>query len=263
MSPLWRSRLIVSLAPNRVSAIKLAGVLSPRPVRNIAVELDGKSSPPWQRPVAALGELLASREWDASAIDIEISSHFVRYVVTPEAPKLRTDSEQTALGQIVFRNSFGGLTQGWTTVFGASKPGLPTIGAAIDPDLLAGIRTAVGKKTRIGSVQPNLSSAFNRICRSITTSDSLVVLIESERISIAHLAKGKWQSVTSRPAITSNAAGVERLIREEIALRSVPESAPTWIRDATGMRDSPQSWHSGQKVIPPRWLDVVAAQYFS
>lgn len=263
MSPLWPNRVVVSLAPNRVSAIKLAGVLSPRPVRDIAVELDGKSSPPWQAPVAALGELMASREWDASTIDFEISSHFVRYVVTPEAPKLRTHAEQTALGQIVFRNTFGGLTQGWTTVFGASKPGLPTIGAAVDPDLLAGIRTAVGRKARVGSVQPNLSIAFNRICRSITASDSLVVLVESERISIAHLANGKWQSVTSRPAITSSSAGVEHLIREEIALRSIPDSAPIWIRDVTGMRDSPSSWHSGQKVVPPRWRDAVAAQYFS
>lgn len=263
MSPLWRDRLIVGLAPERLTAVRLGKGLHPRPIRQCEVRLDADSTTPWRPGLAAFQDLVRDPQWQTASVDFVLSSHFVRYAVIPGDPNAQTADERAALGAIVFRKTFGNLCQDWRITLSETPKGLSTLGAATPSGLLEDLRASVGKGCRIHSVRPDLMEAFNRIGERLKDSPATFALVESGRATIAHVADGAWKSIISRLTPTDDANAFAHILEEEVALCPFPENAALWIRDLTGIAAIPAELAGRVRPVPAPWPGHPAAAFLA
>ena len=263
MSPLWRDRLIVGLAPDRLTAVRLGRGLRPRPIRQCEVRLDADSTTPWRPCLAAFHDLVRDAKWQTASIDFVLSSHFVRYAVIPGDPHAQTADERAALGVIVFRKTFGSLCKNWRITLSESPKGLSTLAAAIPSGLLEDLRASVGKGSRIHSIRPDLMETFNRVGASLKDSLAIFALVESGRVTIAHVADGAWKSSTSRLVPLDDANAFAHVLEEEAALCPFPENAAIWIRDLTGTTAIPADMTGRVRPVPVLWPGHPAAAFLA
>ena len=76
MSPLWRDRIQVFFAPDRLDFVRSYRGIRPKPSTRFAVACERKQgSPAWESPLGQLEQAIA----DTAGIDISItvSNHFV------------------------------------------------------------------------------------------------------------------------------------------------------------------------------------------
>ncbi|MFH1870221.1 MAG: hypothetical protein ABIK82_03330 [Pseudomonadota bacterium] len=260
MSPLWRDRLIVGLTPARLKAVRLGKGLHPRPISQCDVRLNGaEPAAPWRSGLAAFRELVRDAQWQTAHVEFVLSSHFVRYAVIPGDPSAQSEEERSVLGAIIFRKTFGALSQDWHIALSDARKGLPTLGAAIPSDLIKDLRTSVGKHSGICSIRPDLTDAFNRIADDVKHGSAIFVLIDSGRVTIGRVADGGWTSVVSRPAPIDDALACARVLAEDMELCPFPENAAIWIRDLTGMSVFPAEMSGQVRTVPPPWPGHLAA----
>ncbi|MCX7180944.1 MAG: hypothetical protein NTX56_19980 [Proteobacteria bacterium] len=263
MSPLWRDRLIVGLAPERLTAVRLGKGLHPRPIRQCEVRLEADSTTPWRPGVTAFQDLVRDTQWQTAGIEFVLSSHFVRYAVIPGDPNAQTANERTALGAIVFRKTFGNLCQDWSITLSETPKGLSTLGAAIPSGLLEDLLASVGKHCRIHSIRPDLMEAFNRFGESLKDRPAIFALVEPGRATIAQVADGAWKSITSRLTPTDDANAFAHVLEEEAALCPFPENAALWIRDLTGTAVISAEMAGRIRPVPAPWPGHPAAAFLA
>lgn len=254
MSPLWRDRLIVGLAPHRLTAVRLGRGLQPHVVRQCEVRLDAEdSATPWRPGLAAFHELVRDAQWQTASVDVVLSSHFVRYAVIPGDPNAQTKEERAALGAVVFRKTFGTLCQDWTLTLSETRKGSSTLGAAIPGGLIAELRASIDKRTRLRSIRPDLMDAFNRVAENVEGKAAIFVLVESGRITLGRIANGAWTSIVSRPTSIGDEEACARLLAEEAELCPFGENAALCICDLTGSAVVPDSLSGRVHTVPAPW----------
>jgi len=263
VSPLWRDRLIVGLAPQRLTAIRIGRGLRPRPIRHYEVRLDADSTTPWRPGLAAFQELVRDAQWQTPGVDFVLSSDFVRYAVIPGDPNVQSEEERVALGALVFRKTFGTLCQDWRITLSEARKGASTLGAAIPSALIEDLRSGIGKQCRIRSIRPDLMEAFNRIGEGLKNGPAIFALVESGRVTIGKVADGAWTSIVSRLTPTDDADALAAVLEEGAALCPFPANAPLWIRDLTGAAVVPAGMSGRVRVVPARWPDHPAATFLA
>jgi hypothetical protein len=256
---LWRDRLIVGLAPQRLTAIRLAKGVHPRPVRQCEVRLQANSATPWRPSLAAFCDLVRDAQWRTASVDVVLSSHFVRYAVIPGDPNEQTEDERAALGALVFRKTFGNLCQDWRITLSETRKGVSTLGAAIPSGLIEDIETNIGKQCRIRSIRPDLMEAFNRIGGSLKHGPAIFALVESGRVTMGQVADGAWKSILSRLAPTDDANAFASVVEENAALCPFPADIPLWIRDLTAAAVVPAQLSGRVRTVPAPWPGHSAA----
>lgn len=264
MSPLWRDRLIVGLAPQRLTAIRLGMGLHPRPIRQCEVNLKADDSiMSWRPGLAAFQELIRDAQWQTASVEFVLSSHFVRYAVIPGDPNTQTDEERAALGAVVFRKTFGTLCHDWIITLSETRKGLSTLGAAIPSRLFEDLRACVGKGCRIHSIHPDLMEAFNRVGEDLNGSPVIFALVEFRRATIGHVADGAWKSIVSRLTPASDVNAFAHVLEEEAAICPFPENATLWIRDLTGTVVIPTEMVERVRPVPAPWPGHPAAAFLA
>lgn len=260
MSPLWRDRLIVGLAPQRLTAVRLGKGLHPQPVRQCKVDLEAEDpTTPWRPGLVAFQKLVRDAQWQTTGIDFVLSSHFVRYAVIPGDPNAQTEGERAALGSIVFRKTFGTLCQGWAITQSGTRKGVAALGAAIPNGLIEELRACVDTHASIHSIRPNLMDAFNRIADTLKGNSATFVLVELGRVTIGRIADGVWASIVSRPTPIDDAQACARLLAEEAELCPFAENVTLWICDLTGTAVIPAELSGRAQTVPAPWPGRPAA----
>lgn len=260
MSPLWRDRLIVGLAPQRLTAIRLGKGLHPRPVRQCEVGLEADDpATPWRPGLAAYQKLVRDAQWQTPSVDFVLSSHFVRYAVIPGDPGAQTEEERATLGSIVFRKTFGTLCQDWRITQSGARRGVSTLGAAIPTGLIDELRAGADKHASIHSIRPNLMEAFNRIADTLQSNSATFVLVELGRVTIGRVADGAWISIVSRATPLDDAQACARLLAEEAELCPFAENAALWMCDLTGTAVVPADLSGRVRTVPVPWPGLPAA----
>ncbi|MCE9569964.1 MAG: hypothetical protein K8R10_08175 [Rhodocyclales bacterium] len=253
MSPLWRDRLVIGLAPDRLTAVRLGKGVRPHPVASHDVRLNADATTLWRPGLAALQDLLRDTRWQTSSVELVLSSHFVRYAIIPGDPTKQAADDRAALGSIVFRHTFGNLCQDWHIVQSDAPKDRATLGAAAPSRLLTDLRATIGKRSTLRSIRPDVMEAFNRIAEHVGSDPAIFVLVEGGRVTIARIADNEWKSVTSRLAPFEDLGAVARLLSEEAELCPFPGNALLWLRDLTGSATLPPEMTARVRAIPPRW----------
>ena len=235
MSLLSRERLVVSLTPERMSALRLGGYRRFRLLDQHSSGLaPGTGVPPWTPGLEALELLLDNPAWGARKITVVLSSHYVHYAVLPMGKHL-TAAEQAALARLIFRNVFGELANDWE--FRVSPAGRqPALASGVPKALLADLRAACEGRGPLASIQPGLMTVVNRARSSIDQQDGTLALVESGRITLATIDQGQWQSVTSR---AWEAGALPELLAETQALSGREPGGRLWLCDLTGQAVPP------------------------
>jgi hypothetical protein len=217
VSRLSRDRLLVSLAPDFVALVRVAGRLRPRVVDKKAVECDpGFGAAAWQGAVAALEAALAPLRAERVDVTVVLSNHFVRYAIVK--PDATLAGEEEALGHARFHLTrvYGERARGWDLRLSPSRRGAPRLASALDPGLVPAIAACFPRdaKARLVSVQPYLMAAFNRWRAELARDEGWLLLVEPQRVCLALIAGRRWAAVQTLrgeyPALEDWAALLDR-----------------------------------------------------
>lgn len=186
MSRLFPDRLLVSLAPCRVTTARVRGLLRVKLAERKIIDCDPAfGAEPWQGAVGALAGLDPGLRTTAI-----VSNHFVRYAVVPWSEDLDTAAEEEAYVRHHFAKVHGERAQGWALRW--TDRGQTRLASAIDKALLEALKAAL---PRLTSVQPLLMAAINQCRSAIPRSGAWLALVEDERTCVALHQAGAWRSV--------------------------------------------------------------------
>jgi hypothetical protein len=151
-------------------------------------------------------------------VTVVLSNHFARYTIVPPQQDA-TAEEELALARFQFAKIHGERARGWEVRLSRAGGGA-RLACAIDASLLARLKACFpkGGKARLASVQPALMAVYNAARKRIPREGAWLLLTESGRSCLAHVAPQGWGSVHNGPE-----ADWERQIERE---RSRSAGAP-------------------------------------
>lgn len=256
MSPSWRERVVVGLAPERLSALLLGRGWRPRLLDRHALPLVGQEAGGWDAGIKALTTLLDEPGWRGRDIAIVLSGHYVRHAIFPVSTGL-SDRERQALAALVFDNTFGDLAREWELRVSPPHKGLQTLACGMPRALLEALKTVCAGRGRLSSLRPGLMPVFNRIRRDIGRSVGCLALVETGRTTLAFFELGQWKYVDSR---AGNGHSLPLLLLEEAELSARQPGGILWLCDLTAAASLPDdTFWSLRQVVPPA-LDGVDGQ---
>jgi hypothetical protein len=217
VSRLSRDRLLISLTPDSVALVQVAGGLRPRIVDKKAVECDpGFGAAPWQGAVAALEAALAPLHAERVDATVVLSNQFVRYAIVKPDATLSGAEEALGHARFHFTRVYGERARGWDVRLSPARGSAPRLASALDPGLVPAIAACFprGVKARLVSVQPYLMAAFNRWRTELAHDEGWLLLIEPQRACLALIAGRRWAAVQTLrgeyPALEDWAALLDR-----------------------------------------------------
>ena len=205
MSLLWRNReLRLGLAPERVY---VSGARS--------LDLSPGADGGWQQAVAALPGILKGRSGVASVV---LADQFVRYALLPHNETLKSDEQWAALARHRFSVLHGPRADEWQVTLAATAPRGPRLACAVDKALLFHLAEAFQKAgMKLGSVQPFLVAAFNRIRRRVGNGSCWIVVEELGRLTLALIQRGAWVAARARRSDAQWRTALGEILEREAA----------------------------------------------
>lgn len=245
----------IELAPRHVTLSRPAtrGVAETR--RSADCTLERGDGPLWQAPVAALENLLAESGWRPARAELVLSNHFVRYAVVPWRDDLGSEAERRAFVRHCFVRIYGAPAEAWELRLSETRYGVAAIASAVEPALLAALRSAIGAAAlRLVSIEPLLAAAFNRVRRQIAAGRYWFAVAEPGRLCTAYLEEGAWRRLRCQPLDIDWQHELPRLLaRERLLAGDVVAEAPLylWAPALTGSELFVGSWTAAGLRLPP------------
>jgi hypothetical protein len=221
VSPWWRERLLVDLTPASVELTRFRRGLRPAVAHSAAygAEVPGSG---WAPALDVLRHALAEPRWQGAAVEVRISSHFVRFGLLPWSATLATDDERLAHARLEFETVHGARARAWSMRIDDAAPGGHAPVAAIDEALLQGLTEACRQAgSRLVSVAPRFAAAFNRQRARLAGARAGFVLLEPGRLTLALLARGAWARLSSVRTAASAGEALAAELQQALALGEV------------------------------------------
>jgi hypothetical protein len=200
VSPLLRDRLLVALAPDSVSWVRLAALPRPHATAHGAVDADPEHGrEPWAGAVAALRAASEAWQRERVAVTVVLSNHFVRYALVEAPPRGVSPEEELALARFHFTKLHGERANAWDVRVSPQTRGSPRVASAVDRELIDELQSIFPRAAspRLASVQPYLMSAFNRWRDRLGAAGGWLVLPEPGRVCLALVSGDVWQALQS------------------------------------------------------------------
>ena len=201
MSPLWRDRLHIALAPDRLVLVRVSGGLAPKVLAKtivpvVAVSPEGG----WKPALEALAKVLqVDHQWQDAETSVVLSNYFVRYQLIAWSDEIETDEEREAYVRASFSQVYGEGIADWAYSVSETGRGASWLAAAIDRPLLAQLEASFGNgRSKLVSVMPHLMPAFNAARHEIKHNDAWLVQVENKKLLLGLILGGHWQSIGSR-----------------------------------------------------------------
>jgi hypothetical protein len=215
---LSRDRLLIGLAPTRVTLVHLRGMLRSRVVARHDVACSPSASgDAWREPVAAMQSVLAGLRVTAARSFVVLSNHYARYALLPWSSELSGALEEQAYARHHFLRIYGARANGWTLRASAAPPGAPRVAAAVDAGLLEALAASFPKRAgpRLVSVQPYLMAAFNRWRNAFPAAGAWLLLLEPGRACLALQSGGRWRALHNARGSFAAPAELATLLERE------------------------------------------------
>lgn len=230
MSPLWRDRLLVWLAPGELAWLRVTGRLKPEVIAKRASPIElGYGSRPWDGAVEALRSEAAQWQQQRLSVRIVLSNHLVRYALVPPSDAVTGHDEELALARFHFQKVHGDVSRGWDVRLSPARAGVPRMACAVDSALLDALKKIFpkGQTTRLEAVQPLLMSVFNHADGDIPGEGAWLLIMETDRACLALFEGNTWHAVQNVKGQFADAAAWIDLIERErwrIELDTVPDT---------------------------------------
>ena len=226
MSLLWAERLILSLEPHALAALRLSGGPKARVLARQRVEADpAYGSEPWHGVLDALKREAQAWRSVRARVEVVLSNHFVRYALVAPQGSAASRDEELALARFQFAKIHGERAKGWE-VRVSRESGAAQLACAVDAALLAELKACfAGGKAKLVSAQPLLMSAFNRWRSRIPKDGAWLALGEPDRVCLALVAADGWRALHNSRGHAAAAQDWSELIQRE-RQRSSGETLP-------------------------------------
>ncbi|MBT9463078.1 hypothetical protein [Hydrogenophaga sp.] len=175
--------------------------------------LAAPQAPAWQPAVAALSGWLRERGLQRAHLRVFLSSQLVRWQLLEWQPQLTRPQELEAYVHLRFRATFGAAADSWRVVHTEPLPGRALPACAIDEALLAELQ-ALGSigQTKVSSVVPYFSAAFDRWRGSLGHQVAWFGVIEPGSLTLGLLHRGVWRGLRSARHAQPSASGWRSLL---------------------------------------------------
>ena len=229
----WRDRLLISLAPDAVSWLRVTGAFQPRVVAKNAVPTAREAGQePWSGAVAVLQQEAEQWRRERLAATVVLSNQFVRYIVIPPLEKVGGRDEAIALARFHFSKIHGERAAAWHVRLATPVPGSATPASAIDTALLDALKACFPRegKARLVSVQPYAMAAFNFWRDRIEKEGAWLLLVELGMACLALFAGREWvaiQNIRSGYASPDNWPALLEREKHRAATQQVPATVLT------------------------------------
>jgi hypothetical protein len=175
-----------------------------------------------------LDEALADPAWHSRRVEVVLSQHFVRHVLTPPPGKALPPAEERALVVASLREIYGDMVEHWSVQVQSQPPQYGLIGAAVDTSLVQQLDALT---TRHGfrdvHIRPLASAAARRLPKKI---QGWWVLAEPGWLSLFGMQNGSWQHIVGQPSDENWAAALPELIEREAGLATLPLPFAVWVQ---------------------------------
>lgn len=196
MSPWSRDQVRILLAPDRVVAVRLAGVLRRRVSCRRAEPVAQEGGTPAM--LATLRELLADPQFQHADAVVLLSSRHARYQLLPWTDAVLDAAEASARARHAYARAQGDAAASLALRTSRGGFGAATVASGVEEELLSGVRQCfAGGTLRLASVQPYLMAAFNPHRRTLARGAQWFAVVESGTLCTALLARGQWVSLRS------------------------------------------------------------------
>jgi hypothetical protein len=192
VSPSWRDRVEIFLAPDRVDLTRFARGWRPRPGATHAQPC-GPGTDAGAAAIEALGCALGTLAWRGADASVTLSHHFVRLALVASTGGAR-GAERAALARHQLRLVYGEPAEAWDAVLGNAG-----VAAAVDPALVHALReTLAAAGIRLGALRPFLADAFNAARAFLPDGPAWLAAVEPHRVCVAHLDGARWAALRNQ-----------------------------------------------------------------
>lgn len=174
-----------------------------------------------------LDEALGDASWRAPRVEVVLSQHFVRHVLTPPPGKALPAAEERALVAASLRDIYGDLVQGWDVRVHSQPPQAGLLGAAIEDAFARALDALLARRGfRTVALRPLASVAAQRAPKRV---NGWWVLAEPGWLSLFGGAGGSWQHVAALPVDDGWHAVLPDLVARERGAAAAPLPAAAWL----------------------------------
>ena len=233
--------LRIALAPGEVALLRTRGTPASR------VLATGERSAATLLPL--LDEALADPAWRSRRVEVVLSQHFVRHVLTPPPGKALSQAEEGALVGASLREIYGDMVDQWRIQVISQPPRFGLVGAAVDAAFSQQLDALLARHGFRGvTIRPLASFAARRLPRKFA---GWWALAEPGWLSLFGGAHGVWQHVAGQPIDAHWAATLPDLIEREAGLTTLPLPSAVWVQAVgAGTMAKPDSANEHWQILP-------------
>lgn len=241
MSRLFPDRLLIGLAPDALTLVRVSGGARARVAdkRTVACE-PAAGREPWESAAGTLSKLAEELSKLSARATVVLSNHFARYALVPWNEGLAKADEEAAFARYCFAKIHGERSKEWDLRLSPAQPGAVRVASAVDAPLVQAVRSAFSSRARLVSLQPYLMSAFNRARRQLAGARAWLLLVERDRTCLARLEGGRFAAVrNARGGLDGPEQWAGLLDRERHLAGGEPEAENVYIHAVSGLDASP------------------------
>lgn len=203
-----------------------------------------------ERGAASLLPLLdaafADADWRSRRVEVVLSQHFVRHVLTPPPGQALSRAEEHALVKAALREIYSDEVDGWEIEVHSQPPQHGLLGAAVDAVFIQQLDALLARHGfRDVAIRPLASVAAPRLPSKL---EGWWALVEPGWLSLFGASRGIWQHVSAQPVDAGWAAQLSELIAREAAVDTLPK---VWVQAfGVGTVATPASDHARWEILP-------------
>ena len=193
MSPSWRERVQLTLAPSGVELARYGRGFRPALIASAAVRAE-----PGESVAVVFARALADARWHRADARLVLSGHLVRYQMLPWSAALATDADRLAYARLEFAAVHGDKAQSWDLALADAPAGEAAPVCAIDAALIASLKaTCTGATLSLLSVTPRFVAEFDRVRQHIARGPGGFALVEPGRLTLGLFDHGRWRALSN------------------------------------------------------------------
>jgi hypothetical protein len=196
VSPLWRDEVGAYVSPHHLCLVKMQRGVHPKLGAQHEQRFEGVTDEAWNRPLEALGTLLAQEPWRTSRIRIVLADHWARYAIAPWVAALGSNEERIAYGRQLLASLYGDAVGGWDVRISEAPPGDTRVVCAISNELIAAVRSlCVAHECTLLSLQSQLVASYVTWRHALPDANAWFVSIEPGSMAAARVGRRGWDRV--------------------------------------------------------------------
>ena len=196
-----------------------------------------------------LDEALADPAWRSRAVEVVLSQHFVRHVLTPPPGKTLSQAEERALVSASLREIYGDEAQQWNVQVISQPPQYGLVGAAVDAAFTQQLDALLARHGfRDIVIRPLASFAARHLPGKFA---GWWALAEPGWLSLFGGTGGAWHHLASQPVGDDWANALPDLIEREAGLMDDALPPAVWVQAVgTGPASKPDSGKVRWEALP-------------